>query len=274
MKTSDVKVEAVIVDWAGTTVDFGSCAPVAAFQQTFRLKGVEITEQEAREPMGRGKRDHIQAIARQPRVANAWEQTHSRPVSEADVDAMFVEFVPLQEQAIRQHSDVLPGVTSTMQWLLAQNIPVGSTTGYTRHLMNILEPLAAEQGFTPANVVCIDDVSAGRPAPWMLLRSAERLQATTIPAIVAVDDTVVGIEAARRAGAVSIGVSGTGNALGMSLASWQALSSTEQAEALARARQLLGESGADFVLNSIAELPDCFEAIIELIQRRLATFRA
>ncbi len=57
-------LRAVVLDWAGTTVDFGCMAPVATFVQAFEDSGVPITVEEARAPMGMPKWQHIQAITR------------------------------------------------------------------------------------------------------------------------------------------------------------------------------------------------------------------
>ena len=35
------KIEAVIFDWAGTTVDYGCFAPVQAFMEVFKSFGIE-----------------------------------------------------------------------------------------------------------------------------------------------------------------------------------------------------------------------------------------
>src|ERR1700675_139848 len=55
-------VKAVILDWAGTTVDHGSLAPVRVLQQVFTKRGVPISEEEARRDMGVLKIDHIRKI--------------------------------------------------------------------------------------------------------------------------------------------------------------------------------------------------------------------
>jgi len=65
-------VKAVIFDWAGTVVDYGSLAPMGAFVETFEQFGVSITIDEARGPMGMAKRPHIAALMALPRVAQAW----------------------------------------------------------------------------------------------------------------------------------------------------------------------------------------------------------
>ena len=57
----------MVLDWAGTTVDFGCMAPVATFMQAFAETGVPITVAEARAPMGMPKWQHIQAITRMRR---------------------------------------------------------------------------------------------------------------------------------------------------------------------------------------------------------------
>ena len=55
-------VKAVIFDWAGTMVDFGCRAPVAAMAAVFASRGVEVDEALIRADMGRAKGDHIRAL--------------------------------------------------------------------------------------------------------------------------------------------------------------------------------------------------------------------
>ena len=56
----DIKM--VVMDWAGTTVDYGCFAPVHAFAKAFEEVGITPTMQEIREPMGLLKMDHIRAM--------------------------------------------------------------------------------------------------------------------------------------------------------------------------------------------------------------------
>ena len=62
-----------MLDWAGTTIDYGCIAPAVAFVEVFRRKGVAISIEQARRPMGLGKREHIQAICEQSEVAGDWQ---------------------------------------------------------------------------------------------------------------------------------------------------------------------------------------------------------
>ncbi len=50
------KIEGVIFDWAGTMIDFGCFAPVHVFVNIFKDAGIDVTIEEAREPMGMLKR--------------------------------------------------------------------------------------------------------------------------------------------------------------------------------------------------------------------------
>ena len=55
-------IRGIVLDWAGTTMDFGCLAPPAAFVESYRRHGVDITMEEARLPMGAHKRVHIRRI--------------------------------------------------------------------------------------------------------------------------------------------------------------------------------------------------------------------
>ncbi len=71
MQHAELRIRLVIFDWAGTTIDHGSLAPLAPFLRAFAEKGVEISPDEARGPMGLHKKDHIRALLQLPAVAQA-----------------------------------------------------------------------------------------------------------------------------------------------------------------------------------------------------------
>jgi len=247
--------KAVIFDWAGTTVDYGSRAPLQVFVEIFHRRGIEITVDEARGPMGRAKRDHIATIAALPRVAALWRGLYGREPVERDVQAMYDEFLPLQKETLsRSGSEVIPGVPQAVAELRRRGLRIGSTTGYTRELMDVVAPLAARGGFSPDVIVCSDDVSAGRPAPWMNFRAAEQLGVYPMHSVVVVDDTPVGIAAGRNAGAFTVAVSETGNALGLSLSEVAALSSGELQIRLTEIERQFQAARAHFVTRSVADL--------------------
>ncbi|QDU27914.1 Phosphonoacetaldehyde hydrolase [Anatilimnocola aggregata] len=256
-------LQAVILDWAGTTVDYGSRAPTEVFLEIFRRRGVEITVAEARGPMGMAKRAHISTVISLPRVAQLWQSVHGRPPVDSDVQAMYEEFLPLQQETLARGSDLIPGTLEAIAECRRLGLKIGSTTGYTRALMEVVAPLAAQSGYKPDCIICSDDVSAGRPAPWMNFHAAERLNVFPMDAVVVVDDTPVGILAGRNAGCITVGVSQSGNALGLSLAEAESLPPAELQARLQAIEREFTELGAHYVLRSVAELPALLRRLID-----------
>ena len=89
-------VEAVLLDWAGTTMDFGCVAPAVVFVEVFERRGVPITMEEARAPMGAHKKVHIRRITELDPVRARWQEAHGRRPGEADISRLSEEFVPPQ----------------------------------------------------------------------------------------------------------------------------------------------------------------------------------
>lgn len=255
------RFQAVILDWAGTTVDFGSRAPARVFIEVFRRSGIEITEAEARGPMGRSKLDHIATVAGLPRIAQQWQDTHGHEPTDADIQKMYAEFLPLQKETLANHSDVIPGIPEAIANCRQRGLKIGSTTGYTRELMEVVAPLAAQGGYSPDVIVCSDDVSSGRPAPWMNFHAAEQLGVFPMSSIVVVDDTPVGIAAGVNTGATTVAVTLSGNALGLSEAEIAELPDGELESRLAKIDQSFREAGAHHVLRSVAELPQLLDQL-------------
>jgi phosphonoacetaldehyde hydrolase len=255
------RLRAVIFDWAGTTIDYGSRAPAEAFVEIVRRHGVDITTAEARGPMGMAKRDHLAAIISLPRVASAWRQRHGKPPADADVDDMYAKFVPLQKEILAREVEVIGGVPEAVAECRRRGLKIGSTTGYTRDLMEVVIPQAARGGFAPDVVVCADEVRAGRPAPWLNFRAAERLDVYPMNTIVVVDDTPVGIEAGLNAGAWTVAISETGNALGLSRAERAAMDPRALQTQLEAITRTFLQQGAHFVIPSAGDLPGILDQI-------------
>ena len=258
-------VKMVVLDWAGTTMDYGCLAPAVVFIEVYKRQGVDISMEQARQPMGLHKREHIKAISQQPAVAEKWEQAHGRAVQVKDIDAMFAEFQPLQMQCLGDYADLIPGTLETVAALHKQGILIGSTTGYFTEAMELLKQEAARRGYVPDSSVCATQVRAGRPEPWMVLQNMLNTGVYPPEAVVKVDDTKPGIEEGLNAGTWAVGLAKTGNEVGLSLAEVNALPAEQLAGRLNKARQELARVGAHYVVDSIAELP----AVVEDINRRL-----
>jgi phosphonoacetaldehyde hydrolase len=261
MSGAPSRIRAIIFDWAGTTVDHGSRAPVAAFVRAFERAGVLISPAEARGPMGRAKRDHIEAILALPRVAAAWQERYRRSPGLTDVEALYSDFLPLQKAVLEQHGDVIEGVPEVVSECRRRGITIGATTGYARSLMDIAAPAARAGGYQPDVIVCADDVVVGRPAPWMIFRAAEQLNVYPMSGVVVVDDTPVGIEAGLNAGAWTVAVTRTGNSLGLSVEELARSDRAELAAKLEAAAESFRKVGAHHVIESVADLLTVLEQI-------------
>ena len=255
------KLQAVIFDWAGTTVDHGCIAPALVFVEVFQRHRVAVDMSQARAPMGLNKRDHLWAILRMPSVAEKWHEVHGRPAQEADVDAMYAEFLPLQIECVRRYADPIPGVVEVIDQLRKRGIRIGSDTGYSQEIMDALVPTASAAGFEPDCMVCSTDVPQGRPAPWMALENARRLNVYPFSSMVKVDDTAPGIEEGLNAGMWTVAVVETGNEIGLSYDELQALDSQQREKQRGAAAQRLAASGAHYILNSVADLLPCLDEI-------------
>lgn len=259
-------LKALILDWAGTAVDFGSRAPMGAFVEAFARFGVTISIEEARGPMGLPKREHVAALLYTPSIAARWQSAQGHEPNEADVDAVLDVFVPLNLEVIPRHADLIPGLLDVIGAARARGLKIGSTTGYTRPIMDKLMPLAAEAGYAPDNVVCAGDLAAGRPSPLMMFQTFADLGVWPPFECVKIDDTEPGIAEGLAAGTWTVGVALSGNAAGLSREELAALSPDERAALRARAGARLAGAGAHFVIDTIAELPP----VIEAIEARLA----
>ena len=260
-------VQAVVFDWAGTIVDFGSRAPMGAFVQLFKDFGVDITIAQARGPMGSAKWDHIYALCRLPEVAAQWQQKYGKPVAISDIDHLYEVFTPMNAKVVGDFADFIPGALDVVAKLRADGIKIGSTTGYNRPIMDVLEPIAAKYGYAPDNIVCAGDLSAGRPSPLMMYRCFADLGVWPASTVVKVDDTGVGIAEGLNAGCWTVGLAISGNANGLSLPEWLATPAAEQTKIRESATKQLRAAGAHFVIDSVADLLPVIARINEHLQK-------
>lgn len=255
-------LQAVIFDWAGTLVDFGSLAPTQIFVEAFATFGITVTLAQARGPMGLSKWDHIHQLLQESSIAAQWHTTFGRAPSNADVDAIYARFMPMQIAKVGEFSAPIAGAVQVLQWLRAQGLKVGSCSGYPREVLNQLLPQAAAAGIAPDHVVAGDELPAGgRPGPFMALANVLALGIGDVRACVKVDDTVPGIEEGCRAGMWTVGLSLSGNEAGYSLAELAQAPQNEVDARVAVAEAKLQAAGAHYVVRSVADLPAVLEQI-------------
>ncbi len=259
-------LRAVVLDWAGTAVDYGCLGPAAVFVEVFKKFGIAVTTAEARQFMGLKKIDHIRSMCRLPAVVAAWQSVHGWAPDESDVDALYAETEPMMVSAIAGHAEPIPGLLPFVQAMREKVIKVGSSTGYTRAMMEVMVPEARRRGYFPDAVVTSSDVPDGRPYPWMCYLNAIQLQVYPMQAMVKIGDTPSDIYEGLNAGMWTIGLTKSGNLLGLPAEACDRLESNELSCRLASAERDLNAAGAHYTAEGIwAVLP-----IIEEINARLA----
>jgi phosphonoacetaldehyde hydrolase len=260
-------VQAVLLDWAGTTMDFGCVAPAVVFVEVFRRRGVPISMAEARAPMGAHKRVHIQRITELDSVRQRWQEAHGRLPNDDDVGAMFEDFVPLQLECLSNYSELIPGTLEAVAELRRRGIKIGSTTGYTTEMTAINLRDGKRQGYEPDSTVSASEMPAGRPYPFMCLQNAINLQVDCVAACVKVDDTIPGVEEGLNAGMWTVGLAISGNEVGLQLHEWNALSEEDRRIKRERAYRRMLQSGAHYTVDTIADLMPCIDDIETRLRR-------
>ena len=262
------KIKAAILDWSGTTADAYVIAPAVVFVDVFQKQGVEISMKEARVPMGLRKDLHIKALTEMPEIRERWKNVHGKYPDDNDVDRMFADFVPAQVKCLPQYTKLLPGIAEATQTLQKRGIKLGTTTGFTRVMVDVLLADAQKQGFHPDVTVAGDEVNnGGRPKPHMVYKNMDLLDITTIESVVKVDDTITGVGEGVNAGCWSVGVARYSNYMNInSMEEADALSADEMEKLTEETRELLRKAGANYVIDTIVDLP----AVIDDINGRLA----
>ncbi len=250
------RFKAAVFDWAGTTIDFGSFAPMGVFVEAFKKFGIETTIEEDRGPMGAPKWDHIKSMIIAPKIAEAWKKTHGAAPTDSNVDEVYKIFVPMNEEVVTQYATHVPGTKNAIDSLRAQGLRIGSTTGYTRSIMERVLPAAAEQGYAPDNLVCADDLPEGRPGPLGMYKCFLDLVVYPPSSVVKVDDTEPGIAEGVAAGCLTVGVALSGNYVGKTPDELASMTENEITPLRNAAAVKLYAAGADYVIDTVAYLPD------------------
>jgi phosphonoacetaldehyde hydrolase len=174
----------------------------------------------------------------------------------------------MQLDCLRQYTTLLPGVAEVTQKFQQDGIKIGSSTGFVRSMVDILEADAKQQGYTPDASVAGDEVVNGaRPKPFMVYRNLDLMNVHPIQSVVKVDDTVSGVGEALEAGCWGVGIARYSNYMDInSLDEAKSLSAEEMQRRLELTRDILRKAGAHYVIDDFDELP----AVIEDINTRLS----
>ncbi len=259
-------IKMVVLDWAGTMVDYGCMGPTQVFIEVFKDFGIEVTPSMAREPMGLAKKDHVAKILEMPKVSEQWKNKFKLPPTKNDVDHLYSFLEPKMEDIVSDFASVIPGVIEMINWLKSEGVKIGSTTGYVASMMEKIVPIASEQGLYPDMIVNPSDCNAGRPAPFMIFENAHRLGVFPLSQCVKIGDTVADVEEGLNAGMWVIGLTRTGNEVGLTQNELEELSDVEQYKLEQNAAHKLKEAGAHYIAPSV----EACRSILQEIDNKIA----
>lgn len=262
------KIEAVIFDWAGTTVDYGCFAPVQVFIEIFQHVGIEPTMEEVRKPMGMLKRDHIKTMLGMERIHGLWLAKYQREYTEEDIDGMYEMYEKKLLNILEQYADPKPYVPETVAKLREMGIKIGSTTGYNDKMMEIITKKAEKNGYKPDVWFSPNAVgNVGRPYPYMIFKNMEVLGCSKVQSVIKIGDTVSDIKEGKNAGVISVGVLEGSSEMALTEAEYEALSEIEKEEQLIKSAKKFQIAGSDYIIRNISELPNLIEQVSQ--RRRL-----
>ncbi len=249
-------IRAVIFDWAGTTVDYGSFAPVRAFVEGFASIGVAITNDMARKPMGLLKMDHTRAIA----------AILAEPLTEEQILSAYAAFERALFADLENHCDLKDHLLEIVAELRERGLKIGSTTGYTSAMMAKVLPAAAAQGYSPDFCAVPDLVGKGRPYPYMIWENMKAFGLSDPREVVKVGDTLADIEEGQSADCWTVGVIAGSSLLGRNREEVASLTPDELESEQKRASAAYYQAGADYIIEDLDELP----SVIMDLNRKLA----
>jgi len=255
------QVECVIMDWAGTAVDFGCFAPVRAFVKAFKDISIGIAEEEVRIPMGMAKIEHIRRLLRMERIGRAFKNVHHRDWNEEDVVKLNQSFEKYLFATLTNFTDPIPHVLDTMDLLRQSGIKIGSTTGYTRAMMDVVAPSARAKGYYPDHCVTPDNLPKGRPAPFMIFQNMIALNIQSTDSVIKIGDTIEDIREGLNAKVWTLGVVVGSSELALSETEVRGLSKPELHERMTIVRDKMTQAGAHYVIDTMQELPQIIKQI-------------
>ena len=174
----------------------------------------------------------------------------------------------MQIDCLQTYTTLLPGVAETTQKFQKDGIKIGSSTGFVRSMVDVLEADAKKQGYVPDASVAGDEVVNGaRPKPFMVYRNLDLMDVSPIQSVVKVDDTISGVGEALEAGCWGVGIARYSNYMNIdTLEQGESLSGDDLARRLEFSRETLRKSGAHYVIDTFDQLV----GVIDDVNQRLA----
>lgn len=250
------KIEAVILDWSGTIIDYGCMATEEIYRDIFKEFSIELTTKEIRAKMGIEKVDHIRAIIESDRVSKLWLKNTGMEPNEGDVRELNRHFEEKIFDKLEKYCQPKEYVKQAIETLRESGIRIGSTTSYSTEVMEFLTKLVAKKGLIIDCWINADQVNGqGRPNPYMIFKNMEKMGVSSVHNVIKVGDTVNDIKEGYNAGVVTVGVIDGSSEIGLSQAEFDTLSEEDKKATRKRVADKFKKAGANYIMNDFRTLP-------------------
>ena len=189
-RAADAAIQLVVLDVGGTLIeDRGDV--VATLQSTMAKRGIVVSAPDIGPWRGAAKRAVVQHFVDLRSKKNDTER-------QALVDEIYRDFNAQLNETYRTVPPIA-GAEEAIRKLRENGYLLAATTGFDREIVvPIFRRLGWEKYF--AAIVASNDVSRGRPSPYMLFHAMETAQVDSVAAVMAVGDTPLDLQAASNAG--------------------------------------------------------------------------
>lgn len=250
------KIEAVILDWSGTIVDYGCMAAEENYREIFEEFGINLTTSEIRTKMGIEKIDHIRSILESDRVSKLWFENTGMEPNEGDVRELNRRFEGNIFEKVKKYSEPKEYVKQTLELLRESGIRIGSTTSYSSEVMEFLTKIVAERGIKVDCWINSEQVKGqGRPNPFMIFKNMEKMGVGSVRNVIKVGDTINDIKEGINAGVTTVGVIDGSSEMGLSLSEFESLSDKDKHTAREKIYDKFKNAGANYIINNFSTLP-------------------
>lgn len=252
-----MSIRLAVFDLGGTIVDKYSLSPFISLKQAFKNKRINVNNNLIYKDMGMDKHEHIGEILNDKYTRKIWFKLYGEYPNSSSVMSVYDEFIKYQMDEGIKNIDILPETKNTINWLKANNIKTGVTTGFSRPIMNAIKEKLIDDDIHIDKYVsstCLG--KPGRPNPHMMNEIINSLSIADRKRVIKVDDTVIGIEEGKNAGAITVGVAKYSTNMKMTEYNQDKnMSKEEYVERLKNSREALWEANPDYVIDSLDELP-------------------
>jgi phosphonatase-like hydrolase len=190
------ELKLAIFDVAGTVIeDHGEV--VLSFVEALAAHGIGVSSEELQEFKGAAKREVIRFMG--------WRK-RNEPLNESEVEAVYCDFERLVNERYEEQLAPIIGVEETFESLQKRGMAMALTTGFGRGTLDlVVRRLGWQDQF--AATVSSDEVTTGRPAPYLIFRAMERCGCRSVHEVMNVGDTPLDLQSAANAGvALNVGV--------------------------------------------------------------------